>query len=183
MKHALIMEGGAMRGLFTCGVIDVLLEEGITFEGGAGISAGAVFGSNFKSRQHGRALRYNTTFCKDPRYGSIRSFLKTGDLFDAEFCYNTIPNELDIFDRSTFAADPMEFYIGATDVMTGEEVYHLCTDGGDTDLAWMRASASMPLVSRPVQISDRSYLDGGIADSVPYRFMESKGFELDTPHA
>lgn len=177
MKHALIMEGGAMRGLFTCGVMDVLMEEGIVFEGGAGISAGAVFGVNYKSRQAGRPLRYNLAFCKDPRYGTVRSVLKTGDLFDADFCYRAIPDELDIFDRNAFKENPMEFYIGATDVETGKAVYHLCTDGGSTDTDWMRASASMPLVSRPVEIEGHCYLDGGIADSVPYRFMESRGYE------
>ena len=176
-KTALIMEGGAMRGLFTCGIMDVLMEENITFDGAAGISAGAVFGVNYKSKQHGRPLRYNTTFCKDPRYCSLKSLITTGDLYGVDFCYREIPEHLDVFDAETFAKNPMEFYIGATDVETGECVYHKCSDGGTEDNLWMRASASMPLVSRPVEINGRCYLDGGIVDSIPYHYMKEQGFD------
>ena len=176
MKTGLVMEGGAMRGMFTCGVIDVLLENGVRFDGAAGISAGAAFGCNFKSGQIGRPLRYNKKYCADPRYCSIRSLLRTGDLYGADFCYRELPDELDVFDRETFAANPMEFYAGATDVETGKCVYHLCMEGSDLDLRWMRASASMPGVSRPVEIDGRLYLDGGIADAVPYAWMEQRGY-------
>ena len=165
-----------MRGLFTCGVIDVFMENDIRFDAAAGISAGAVFGCNYKSRQIGRPLRYNKRFCKDPRYCSIRSLIKTGDLYGADFCYRELPDELDIFDRETFKNDPMDFYIGATDVKTGECKYHKCTDGGESDMLWMRASASMPIASKPVEIDGNLYLDGGIADSIPYAYMESLGY-------
>ncbi len=176
MKTALIMEGGAMRGLFTCGVMDILMENNITFDGGAGISAGAVFGCNYKSHQPGRPLRYNLKYGRDPRFASVRSLLKTGDFYGADFCYRELPDVLDVFDRETFAGDPMEFYVGATDIMTGEAVFHKCTDGGEEDIQWMRASASMPLVSRIVKIGDYQLLDGGIACSVPFRYMESLGY-------
>ena len=177
MNTALIMEGGAMRGLFTCGVIDVLLREGIRFDAAAGISAGAVFGCNFKSGQIGRALRYNKRYCADPRYCSLRSLLKTGDLYGADFCYRELPDELDVFDRQAFKADPLRFFVGATDMGTGECVFHECRDGDARDMLWLRASASMPIVSRPVPIDGRLYLDGGIADAVPFAFMEQKGYE------
>lgn len=176
MKTALIMEGGAMRGMFTCGVIDVLMRHGITFDGAAGISAGAVFGCNFKSGQVGRPIRYNKKYCADPRYCSIRSLFQTGDLYGADFCYRELPNELDIFDREAFRNNPLQFYVGATDVQTGKPVYHLCTDGGSEDMLWFRASASMPMVSRPVKINDLFLLDGGIADAVPFSFMEEQGY-------
>ena len=177
MKSGLIMEGGAMRGLFTCGVIDVLMENDIEFTGGAGISAGAVFGCNYKSRQPGRPHNYNLRFCKDPRYGTLRSILKSGDLYEAEFCYHTVPEQLDIFDAKTFAENPMEFYIGATDIETGNCVYHKCSDGHSEDMLWMQASASMPLVSRPVAIDGHYYLDGGIVDSIPYHYMKEIGYD------
>ena len=177
MKTALIMEGGAMRGMFTCGVLDVLMENGIAFDGAAGISAGAVFGCNFKSEQIGRPVRYNKKYCRDPRYCSIRSWLKTGDLYGADFCYRELPDVLDPFDRNAFARNPMAFWVGATDVDTGKCVYHLCTDGGETDMRWFRASASMPAVSRPVRIDGHRYLDGGIADAVPYAYMEQLGYD------
>jgi len=176
MKTALIMEGGAMRGMFTCGVIDVLMQHGITFDGAAGISAGAIFGSNFKSGQIGRPIRYNKKYCRDPRYCSFRSLLRTGDLYGADFCYRELPDELDVFDRKAFRENPLLFYVGATEVRTGKPVYHLCTDGGPEDMNWFRASASMPIVSRPVKINDALLLDGGITDAVPYAFMEAQGY-------
>lgn len=166
-----------MRGLFSCGVMDVFLEEGIDFDGAAGISAGACFGCNFKSRQKGRALRYNMRYSRDPRYCSFRSLLKTGDLYGVDFCYRELPEVLDPFDKKTFAENPMEFYVGATDVDTGRIVYHRCTDGGERDMRWMQASASMPMVSRIVEVDGYRLLDGGIVDPVPYRFMEEAGYD------
>ena len=177
MKKGLVLEGGAMRGMFTCGILDVFMEQNIEFDGAAGISAGAVFGCNFKSRQIGRPLRYNKKYCSDPRYCSIRSLVRTGDLYGVEFCYHELPDKLDIFDRETFSNNPVEFYIGATDVTTGKPIFHRCSDGGETDIEWMRASSSMPVVSRPVQIGKYTLLDGGIADPIPYLYMESKGYD------
>ncbi len=176
-KKGLILEGGAMRGMFTCGVLDVFMENNITFAGAAGISAGAVFGCNYKSHQIGRALRYNKKYGRDPRYCSIRSLIKTGDLYGADFCYRVLPYRLDPFDRETFKNDPMEFYIGATDVETGNAVFHLCDTMGKRDMLWMQASASMPLVSRIVEVDGYKLLDGGIVNSVPYAFMERRGYD------
>ena len=177
MKTGLIMEGGAMRGMFTCGVIDVFLEQGIAYDGAAGISAGASLGCNFKSRQIGRPIRYNKKYSKDPRYCGVRSLLKTGDLFGVEFCYHEIPEKLDPFDAEAFEKNPMAFYVGATDVETGKTVFHKCSDGGAVDIEWLRASSSMPLVSRPVTIGKYTLLDGGISCPVPFRFMEKKGYD------
>ena len=176
VKRGLILEGGAMRGMFTCGVLDVFMENDIDFDGTAGISAGATFGCNIKSKQPGRALRYNLKYSKDWRYCSVRSWIRTGDLYGVDFCYHELPDKLDVFDRETFKNNPMEFYLAATDVETGRPVYHKCTDGGDLDLLWMRASASMPAVSHLVEINGRKFLDGGITDAVPFKFMEYKGY-------
>ena len=177
MKRGLILEGGAMRGMFTSGVIDVFLEQGISFDGTVGVSAGATFGCNIKSGQNGRALRYNLRFARDPRYGSFRSLRETGDYYNEEFCYHTVPYELDPFDNEAFAANPMRFYVTATSVETGRPVYHKLTDCGAEDLKWIQASASMPLFARPVEIGGKKYLDGGISDSIPLRFMERLGYD------
>ena len=177
MKTGLIMEGGAMRGMFTCGVLDVFLENGITFDGAIGISAGAVFGCNFKSRQLGRPFRYNRNYCRDWRYCSIRSLIRTGDLFGEEFCYHELPDVLDPFDSVTFQNNPMEFFVAATDVRTGKPVYHLCSDGRSSDIEWLKASASMPLAARIVETDGMELLDGGITDPVPYRYMENRGYD------
>lgn len=177
MKTGLIMEGGAMRGMFTCGVLDVFLENGITFDGAIGVSAGAVFGCNFKSRQLGRPFRYNKNYCRDWRYCSIRSLIRTGDLFGEEFCYHELPDVLDPFDSDTFQNNPMEFFVAATDVRTGKPVYHLCSDGRSSDIEWLKASASMPLAARIVETDGMELLDGGITDPVPYGYMENRGYD------
>ncbi|MDO4864043.1 MAG: patatin family protein [Ruminococcus sp.] len=177
MKYGLVMEGGAMRGLFTVGVTDVLMENGITFDSSVGVSAGACFGCNYKSGQNGRAIRYNLRFRSEKRYCSWSSLIHTGDMFGAEFCYHTIPEKLDIFDNETYEANPMTFYVVGTDINTGKAVYHNCRTAKGDDLEWIRAPASMPLVSRRVEIGGREFLDGGISDSIPLRFMESTGCE------
>jgi len=177
VKNGLVLEGGGMRGLYTAGVLDVLMEEKIEFDGLVGVSAGAVFGCNYKSHQVGRVLRYNTAYCRDPRYVSLRSLLRTGDLYGEEFCYHTLPEVLDPFDAVAFAKEPCEFYVVCTDVPTGKPVYHRCCNGDAEDIQWMRASASMPLVSRIVRVGGRELLDGGIADSIPVTWFRSIGYE------
>ena len=177
MKTGLVLEGGAMRGMFTSGILDVLMEENIQVDGIVGVSAGAAFGCNYKSGQKGRALRYNMKYCSDPRYCGIRSFLKTGDLFGADFCYKEIPQKLDLFDNEAFEASPVEFYVVCTDAETGEAAYHQCLSGEGEDLEWLRASASMPGVSRVVEVGGRKLLDGGIVDAIPLKFFESLGYD------
>ena len=177
MKKGLIMEGGAMRGLFTAGVIDVWMNEGIEFDGAIGVSAGATFGCNYKSKQIGRVLRYNMAYCRDPRYASIASWLLTGDLYNGEFDYHKLPQQLDIWDQKTFEENPMEFHVVATDAVTGDPLYHKCSDGKDEDLLWIQGSASLPLAAKPVRVKDHVLLDGGISDSVPYRYFESIGYD------
>lgn len=176
IKKGLILEGGAMRGLFTVGILDHLMERGIEFDGIVGVSAGAAFGCNYQSRQKGRALRYNKRFCRDPRYCSWRSWWKTGDLFGAEFCYHELPDRLDPFDVKSFEENPCRFYLVCTDVHTGKPCYHLCEKADGECFEWMRASGSMPLVSNVVKVGNGEYLDGALADSIPVRFFEGKGF-------
>ena len=177
MKTGLVLEGGGMRGLFTAGVMDVMMEHGIRFDGIVGVSAGASFGCNYKSHQPGRVLRYNIRFKDDPRYMGLRSLLRTGDLVAAKFSYHTLPNELDLFDYETYNSDPAEFHVVCTDVLTGEPVYHRIDYMDDEGLDWIRASASMPLVSRPISLGGHLLLDGGISDSIPLRYFQEQGFE------
>lgn len=177
MKKGLVLEGGAMRGMFTAGVMDVLMENDITFDGAIGTSAGAAFGCNYKSHQIGRVIRYNKKYCRDKRFVSLRSLITTGDLYGADFAYRELPRELDIFDTDTFSSSPMEFYITCTDVETGEAVYRKCEKGDDEDLLWMRASASLPLASRIVEIGERKFMDGGMADSISVKHLQSLGYD------
>ena len=177
-RLGLVMEGGAMRGMFTAGVTDVLMERGICFDGAVGVSAGAAFGCNVKSGQAGRVIRYNMRFCRDWRYCGLRSLVRTGDLYGADFCYHQIPDRLDPFDYDAYNRSPMEFYVVCTDASTGRPVYRACpvADDGDT-MRFMRASASMPGVSRPVEIGGQRLLDGGISDSIPLAWFESIGYQ------
>ena len=165
-----------MRGMFTAGVIDVMMENGVTFDGAIGVSAGAVFGCNYKSHQPGRVIRYNMKYCRDKRYASLHSLLTTGNLYGEQLCYHDIPDSLDPFDYQTYAASPMEFYVVCTDVNTGEAVYHNCASWEGDNVLWMRASASMPLVSKIVEVGGYALLDGGIADSIPIRQAEKLGY-------
>ncbi len=176
MKTGLVLEGGAMRGVYTAGVLDVQMENGIQVDGVVGVSAGAVFGCNYKSHQIGRAIRYNTKYCRDPRYGDFRSLLRSGDIYEEKFCYHELPEKLDPFDWKTYKNSPVEFYVTCTDVDTGRAVYHRCT-GEKEDLRWMQASASMPFVSRIVEIGGRKLLDGGISDSIPLNWFRSIGYD------
>lgn len=178
MKKGLILEGGGLRCLFTSGILDIFMDHGIQFDGVVGVSAGATFGCNFKSRQRGRALRYNKQFAKHPMYTGIRSWILTGDLVNKQVAYHDVPIYHDIFDFDTFIKNPMEFHCVCTDVFTGEPIYKILEDGTVLDfLDWVRASASMPLVSHPVEKDGHVMLDGGICNSIPLQYFQEQGYE------
>ena len=175
-KRGLVLEGGAMRGLWTAGVIDVMMEHDIWPDGLIGVSAGAAFGCNYKSRQVGRAIRYNTKYARDSRYSGLKSWLTSGNYYNAEFGYHTMPKELDVFDDDAFNKNPMAFYVVCTDVLTGNPVYQLLSEATEETYDWIRASASMPLASKVVELQGRKLLDGGVADSIPLEYFESIGY-------
>ena len=177
MKKGLILEGGAMRGMFTAGIIDVMMENNIKYDGAVGVSAGAAFGVNYKSGQIGRVIRYNTRFCRDKRYGGLRVLLKTGDLYSKDFCYGEVPLKHDIFDFDSYENNPMDFYVVCTDIETGKPVYHNFLGRKDSTFEWIRASASMPLVSNIVEVDNLKLLDGGVSDSIPIKFFEGLGYD------
>lgn len=176
MRRGLVLEGGAMRGLWSAGVTDVMMEHGVEPDGLIGVSAGAAFGCNYKSRQIGRAIRYNTRFAKDARYSGLRSLLRSGNYFNAEFGYHVVPYEYDIFDTQTFEQNPMRFTVVCTDVLTGQAVYHDIEHVDYEELEWLRASASMPLASKVVEVQGHQLLDGGVSDSIPLEYYERQGF-------
>ena len=172
----LILEGGAMRGMYTAGVLDVFMENGIEFDGVIGVSAGAISGCSYVSGQKGRTIRYTKKYCKDKRYMSFYSFITTGDLVGNDFCYHVIPEKLDIFDHVSFKDSKMKFYVTCTNLETGEAEYiHLKDMTKEID--YMRASASMPFVSRIVEMDGKKLLDGGCSDSVPVRKFMDMGYK------
>lgn len=176
-KTGLVLEGGGMRGMYTCGILDVLMENHIYLDGMVGVSAGIAFGCNYKSRQVGRALRYNVRFARDKRYSGIGSLLKTGNYYNAYFAYKLVPTHYDVFDYDAFEDSPMECYAVCFDVKTGDGVYQRLTHVNNEFFEWIRASASMPVVAQPVEVGGRLLLDGGLADSIPLQFMMDKGYD------
>ncbi|MGN1183325.1 MAG: patatin family protein, partial [Faecalibacillus sp.] len=172
MKVGLILEGGAMRGIYSAGIIDTFLNENIKVDKIIGVSAGALFGMNYKSKQNGRVLRYNTKYANDKNYMGFYSFLKTGNIMNEDFCFNKLVHELDPVDFKTFRESPEEFYAVVTNLETGQAEYHRLDNLDEKDnIEYLRASGSMPFVSRPVIIKGKKYLDGGCADSIPINKM------------
>lgn len=166
-----------MRGMYTCGILDVLMQHDIWLDGMVGVSAGVAFGCNYKSRQPGRALRYSKRFAHDKRYGGWQSLLTTGNYYNAQFAYHHVPKCEDVFDVATYDSSPMQCYAVCTDVDSGEAVYQLLPHANDECYEWIRASASMPVVARPVEIGGRRLFDGGLSDSLPLAFMQRQGYE------
>lgn len=165
-----------MRGLYTAGVLDVFIDNNITFDGIMGVSAGALFGISYASRQRGRSLRYSQKYNSDKRYISVGSLLRTGNIVNTEFAYGTMPHKLDPFDNETFMASGVDFWAVVTDIHTGLPEYIQVTDCF-AQMDVLRASGSMPFFSAPVEIDGRQYLDGGISDAIPYRKMRQLGYD------
>lgn len=167
-KTGLVLEGGGMRGLYTIGVLDVLMENDITFPYCIGVSAGACNAVSFISNQKGRAKRVMMDYISDKRYLSLSNFLKERSVFGMEFIFNTIPHELDLFDYDTFLKSDCEFKAGVTDVLTGKPAY-FGKDHMVYDSTVLRASSSIPMFSPMVEIEGRKYLDGGTSDPIPVK--------------
>ena len=176
MKTGLVLEGGGMRGMYTAGVLDFLMEHHIKFDEVSAVSAGAAFGVNYFSNQKGRAIRYNKKFNGDKRYISVTSLIKTGNLVNTDFVYGVVPRELDIFDDEAFKKSGICYYAAVTNMETGEAEY-IKVESVFEQMDVLRASASLPFVSRPVEINGTKYLDGGVADSVPYSKLIETGCE------
>lgn len=176
MKTALVLEGGAKRGIYTAGVLDVLLENGIMTDGVLGISAGAIHGCSYVAKQAGRSIRYNLKYGGDYRFMSFRSLLLSGNMVDTQFCYHELPEKLDPFDNETFMRSKTKFYVVCSNVETGCPEYVLCRDMFK-DIDFLRASASLPLVSQIVEVGGMKLLDGGITDSIPLAAAFKLGFE------
>ena len=175
-KVALVLEGGAMRGLYTAGVLDVFMEQDIKVNTIFGVSAGALFGINYKSGQIGRALRYNLKYAHDKRYMGMYSLLTTGDVMNREFCFNKLVYELDPLDFETYDSSDVKFYAVVTNVETGNAEYIEISDA-KRDMEYLRASGSMPFVSNLVEINENKYLDGAVSDPIPFKKAFDMGYE------
>ena len=176
MKTGLVLEGGAMRGIYTAGVLDVFMEHDICFDGVIGVSAGALFGVNLLSKQKGRVIRYNKRFNGDKNYMGLKPLFKTGNIIDTQYAYYEVPFKLDIFDNETFMASNIPFYAVVTNIENGEAEYIQIKDVFK-QMETLRASASMPFMAKPVEIDGKWYLDGAVADSIPYEKFFEMGYD------
>ncbi len=165
-QAGLIIEGGGMKGAYTAGVLDFFLDKEIEFSSVYGVSAGAIHMCSYLSKQKSRSIHIALKYGADKRYCSIWSLLFTGDLFNVKTCYDLIPNKWEPFDHETYEKYLGKAYAVVTNIETGEPEYLLvkeCREG----IQKIRASASLPLVSRNVRIGEHLYLDGGCSDSIP----------------
>ena len=176
MKIGLVLEGGAMRGLFTAGVLDIFLDNNVEVTDVVGVSAGTLFGVNYVSKQRGRALRYNLKYINDKRYMNVKSWLKTGNLINKDFTYYKLPFQLDVFDNKTFKESPINFFATVTNIETGEAEFVKIKDAYK-QMETLRATSALPFISEIIEVGDKKYLDGGISNSIPIDFFEKQDFD------
>jgi len=175
-KIGLVLEGGAMRGMWTCGILDSFLDNKINVDGIIGTSAGGLFGVNYVSKQRGRGIRYNKKYCRDYRFMSLFSLLFTGNIINKKFAFYKVSEKLDPFDNDEFKKAKVDFFVTATNVETGCADYFKITDPFK-DMEKLRATSAIPLVSKCVYIDGNKYLDGGVSDSIPIQKMEEFGYD------
>ena len=176
MKVGLVLEGGAMRGMYTAGVLDVFLDNEMKFDGIIGVSAGVLFGVNYLSKQRGRVIRYNKKFIKDKRYMGFWSLLTTGNIINKDFSFYEVPQKLDVFDNETFMKSDIDFFATVTNVETGEPEYIKLNDLF-AQMEVLRATSAMPYVSQIVELENGKYLDGGVSDSIPVEKSKEMGYD------
>lgn len=164
---SLILEGGGMRGVYTAGVLDLLLDEKIDIKYCVGVSAGACNCISYISKQHKRNYRVNLNYINDRRYLSFSNLIKTGSAFGMEMLFNIIPNELEPFDYEGFKNSGAKFIVGATNCKTGlPEFYHI-KDFNEDGYDAIKASISLPLVAKVIDFDNKKLMDGGIAAPIP----------------
>ena len=176
MKIGLVLEGGAMRGLFTAGVLDIFLDNNVEVTDVVGVSAGTLFGVNYVSKQRGRALRYNLKYINDKRYMNVKSWVRTGNLINKDFTYYKLPFQLDVFDNKTFKESPINFFATVTNIETGEAEFVKIKDAYK-QMETLRATSALPFISEIIEVGDKKYLDGGISNSIPIDFFEKQDFD------
>ncbi len=174
MKVGLVLEGGAMRGMYTAAVLDTFMKHQIKVDCVVGVSAGALFGVNYLSGQAGRVIRYNKRFNSDKNYLGLRPLLREGNIVSTKYAYEVVPHKLDLFDDEAYKKSGVPFYAVATELESGNAEY-MRVDSVFQQMDMLRASGSMPFVSKPVEIEGKRYLDGGIADSIPFEWLAAQG--------
>ncbi|ABK62348.1 patatin-like phospholipase family protein [Clostridium novyi] len=171
----LVLEGGGMRGIYTSGVLDFLMEKDIYTPYVIGVSAGACNASSYVSKQKYRSRDVNLKYINDPRYIGIKNLILEKSIFSIKFLYDEVPNKLEPFDYEQFKKSNQTFMIVATNCKTGEPEYFEKNQCKDI-LKVIRASSSLPLVTPIVNLNGEPYLDGGISDSIPIKKAIEDGY-------
>lgn len=183
MSIGLVLEGGGMRGAFTSGVLEVFLREGIDFKYVIGVSAGALTAMSYLSKQKRRNYNTFVEYATNDQYASVANLAKTGNIFNFDYILGEVVDELLPFDFDTFFANDAEFVIGTTHCESGRPVFFRKSqlqkqpDYKQALLTALRASSSLPLVSKNVEIGGYDFLDGGIASPVPFEKSMADGNE------
>lgn len=172
---ALVLEGGGLRGIYTAGVLDCFLENNIDIRNVFAVSAGSCHACSYLAHQHGRAYSTNVDYLKDKHYCTVYSLVTTGDLFGVDFLYHQLPEKLYPIDNDTFRSIPSDFHPVVTNCLTGRAEYPRVEDLF-LDVDYVRASSSLPGVSRFVMLDGVPYLDGGLADPIPLKHSEEAGY-------
>ena len=175
-KTALVLEGGAMRGLYSAAVLDVLMDEGIKVDAIYATSAGVLFGVNYISGQRGRAIRYNKRFSCDKRYMGIHSLVTSGNIINKDFAFYEVPFTLDVFDQEAYSRSETKMVATVTNVHTGG-VEYIEVKNVFEQMEVLRAASAMPFVSQMVELDGQLYLDGGLSDSISLKKCQEDGYE------
>ncbi|MBR5823368.1 MAG: patatin-like phospholipase family protein [Paludibacteraceae bacterium] len=175
-KTALVLEGGAMRGMYSAAVLDVLMEEGIKVDAIYATSAGVLFGVNYISGQRGRAIRYNKRFSRDKRYMGIYSLVTSGNIINKDFAFYEVPFTLDVFDDEAYMNSDVKMVATVTNVHSGG-VEYIEVKSVLKQMEVLRAASAMPFVSQMVELDGQLYLDGGLSDSIPLKKCQADGYE------
>ena len=163
---ALVLEGGTFRPMFSCGVMDALIDSGVEFEYVIGVSAGISNASSYISKQTGRNLEIMQKYRHDKRYLGFRNIFSDKSIFGRKFIYETIPRELMPFDKETFFSSSAEFVVGVTNAHTGEMEYMNRKDPVNGHIL-LQATCALPVIFPPIVYEGKQYYDGGLVDSIP----------------
>lgn len=171
MKTGILVEGGGMKDAYCAGVLDAFLDKNITFDYAIGVSAGATCLASFLAGQRDRNRRFFTVHPKNPEYFGFYAFLKSGDIFNMHYIYDTLTNEGggDPLDYDALLSNPTEFCFVATDVDTGKPRYFTKKDIVKNDSRPFKATCALPVLCRPITLEGHRYCDGGVSDSLPFK--------------
>jgi predicted patatin/cPLA2 family phospholipase len=175
-EGALVLEGGSLRGVFTAGVLDVLIEQEVELSYVNGVSAGSMSGMSYVSKQSGRTIKVNLEYVRDKRFMSFQNMVKNRSIFNFDFLFGELSDTLVPFDYDTFYRSNQIFEVVATRCKTGRSEYFEKSTSDDF-ISAVKASSSIPVLSSMISVNGKKYLDGGCSMPVAYQRAIDLGYE------